>query len=132
MQTMTEHPEASREALVAVDRYLAALNARDTTAIRDAFNFPHFRVRADGELVRYETPDDYDFESFFSRTGPDGWDHTGWDSTEVVFASEGKAHVAVNFTRYRGDGSVIGHYFSLYVVTCRNGHWGIQIGSGNG
>jgi len=129
---MTEFSEAKREALAAVDRYLVALNARDTVAIRDAFNFPHFRVRADGELVGYKTPEDYDFQSFFSRTGPDGWDHTKSDSTKVVFASQGKAHVAVNFTRYRVDASVIGHYFSLYVVTCQNGHWGIQIGSGNG
>ena len=37
-------PDSSREALAAVDRYLAALNARDTAAIRDAFNFPHLRI----------------------------------------------------------------------------------------
>jgi len=41
-------------------------------------------------------------------------------------------HVAVDFTRYREDGSAIGRYFSLYVVTCQDGHWGIQVGSGNG
>ena len=35
-------------------------------------------------------------------------------------------------TRYREDGSVIGRYFSLYVVTCQDSHWGIQVGSGNG
>ena len=62
----------------------------------------------------------------------DGWDHTKWDRTQVVFATQGKAHVAVDFTRYRNDGSVIGKYFSLYVVTCKDGHWGIQFGSGNG
>lgn len=123
---------AGEQALAAVDRYLAALNARDTVAIRAAFNFPHLRIGANGNLARFESPEDYDFGHFYRATSRDGWHHTGWDRTEVVFATEGKAHVAVNFTRYREDGSVIGRYFSLYVVTCRDGHWGIQVGSGDG
>jgi hypothetical protein len=123
---------ATDEALAVVDRYLAALNARDTVAIRDAFNFPHLRIGATGRLARFEQPQDYDFDHFHRITRKDGWDHTRWDRTEVVYATEGKAHVAVDFTRYRADGSVIGRYFSLYVVTCQEGHWGIQVGSGNG
>lgn len=121
-----------QEALAVVDRYLAALNKRETAAIRDAFNFPHMRIGATGNLSRFETPEDYDFSHFFNKTGKDGWHHTVWDKTEVVYATEGKAHVAVDFTRYREDDSVIGRYFSLYIVTNQNGHWGIQAGSGNG
>jgi len=125
--------DVEREALGAVDRYLAALNAHDTPGIRDAFNFPHIRVGATGKITRFEKPEDYDFGAYFlSRTSKDGWHHTVWDKTEVVFATEAKAHVAVDFTRYREDGSVIGRYFSLYVVTCQDGHWGIQVGSGSG
>ena len=125
-------PNVEREALAVVDRYLAALNARDTKAIRDAFNFPHMRIGATGNLSRFERQEDYDFSHFYDKTSKDGWHHTVWDKTEVVYATEGKAHVAVDFTRYRADDSVIGHYFSLYIVTCQNGHWGIQAGSGNG
>ena len=124
--------QARTEALAAVDRYLAALNARDTEAIRAAFNFPHLRIGAKGNLTRFEKPEDYDFSHFYRATSADGWHHTSWDKTEAVFAAEGKVHVAVNFTRYREDGSVIGRYFSLYIVTCQNGHWAIQVGSGNG
>lgn len=125
-------PRPSLEALAVVDRYLAALNARDTETIRDAFNFPHLRIGAHGNLSRFETPADYTFEDFFRTTRDDGWHHTKWDRTEVVFATQSKAHVAVDFTRFREDESVIGHYHSLYIVTCRDGHWGIQVGSGNG
>jgi hypothetical protein len=125
--------DVKQEALAAVDRYLATLNAHDTPGIRDSFNFPHMRIGATGKLSRFEKPDDYDFGDYFlSRTSKDGWHHTEWDKTEVVLATEGKAHVAVDFTRYREDGSVIGRYFSLYIVTCQDGHWGIQIGSGTG
>ena len=123
---------AREEALAAVDRYLAALNARDTEAIRAAFNFPHLRIGAKGNLASFGKPEDYDFGHFYRATSRDGWHHTGWDKTEAVYATEGKVHVGVDFTRYREDGSVIGHYYSLYIVTCQNGHWGIQVGSGNG
>ena len=123
---------ASREAIAVVARYIAALNARDTGAIRAAFNFPHLRIGAKGNLSRYERPEDYDFANFYDATRRDGWHHTGCDEAESVFATEGKAHVALHFTRYREDGSVIGRYFSLYVVTCQDSHWGIQVGSGNG
>ena len=129
---MSKFPDAEREALAVVDRYLVAINDRDTKAIRDAFNFPHVRVRGDGEVVRYETRTDYHFDNFFALTGPNGWNHTEWDATKVAFATEHKAHVAVDFTRYRADGSKIEQYFSLYVVTCQGRHWGIQVGSGNG
>jgi hypothetical protein len=124
--------DVAQQALATVDRYLAALNARDTTAIRDAFNFPHMRIGATGTLSRFEKPADYDFSHFYDKTSKDGWHHTEWDKTEVVYETAGKAHVAVDFTRYREDGSVIGRYFSLYIVTCQDGHWGIQVGSGNG
>ena len=123
---------AKEAALAVVDRYLAGLNARDTGMIRSAFNFPHLRIGAKGNLARFEKPEDYDFGHFYAATSRDGWHHSRWDRTEAVFATEGKVHVAVDFTRYREDGSAIGHYFSLYVVTCQDGHWGIQVGSGNG
>ncbi len=123
---------AKAQALAVVDRYLVAINARDTAAIRDAFNFPHMRIGAQGNLTRHEQAQDYDFDHFFRRTGPAGWQYTRWDSTEAVFATASKVHVAVHFSRYRADHSVIGRYFSLYVVTCHDGHWGIQFGSGDG
>jgi hypothetical protein len=123
---------AATAALAAVERYLAALNARDTAAIRNAFNFPHLRIGVKGNLLRFERPGDYDFSNFYDATRRDGWHHTGCDNCEAVFVTEGKVHVALNFTRYREDDSVIGHYYSLYVVTCQDGHWGIQVGSGNG
>jgi hypothetical protein len=28
--------------------------------------------------------------------------------------------------RYRKDGSVIGGFDSIYVITCENGHWGVK------
>ena len=120
------------EAVAAVDRYYAALNAHDEAGVRNSFHYPHVRIGTGGAVTIYPTRDDYRFAFFLDRTSKDGWHHSAWDKAEVVFATADKAHIAIDFTRYREDGSVIGHYFSLYVVTRRDGRWAIQAGSGNG
>ena len=49
----------------------------------------------------------------------------------IQFNAE-KAHWRLVYTRYRKDGSVIGVYDSLYVLTLRDGKWGIQARSSFG
>ena len=60
------------------------------------------------------------------------FDGSGADIKRFALERKHAVFVAPDFTRYREDNSVIGRYFSLYVVTRVDGHWGIQIGSGNG
>jgi hypothetical protein len=35
-------------------------------------------------------------------------------------------HLKVKFSRFRGDGSLIGAFETIYIVTRQEGHWGIQ------
>ena len=44
----------------------------------------------------------------------------------IAQAGPDKLHIAVVFTRFREDGSVLARYESLYVVTKQDGHWGVQ------
>jgi hypothetical protein len=44
----------------------------------------------------------------------------------VIDAGPEKVHFRAQFTRYRGDGSAIGSYRSLYIVTLKGGRWAIQ------
>jgi hypothetical protein len=41
----------------------------------------------------------------------------------VIDAGPEKVHFRVQFTRYRGDGGMIGSYRSLYIVTLKDGRW---------
>lgn len=43
-----------------------------------------------------------------------------------MHAGPDKVHFDVQFTRYRADGTVIGAYKSLWIVTRIEGHWGVQ------
>ncbi len=48
------------------------------------------------------------------------------DYRRAVQSCGDKVHFAVQFTRYRADGSVIGHYPSMWIVTLRDGRWGVE------
>ena len=115
-----------------VRRYIAAINAGDGEAVRDTLNFPHFRIGSRGDVIYYPDDSADHLGNFRSRTNADGWHRSVVDDMRAIFTIPTKAHVGINFRRLRADGSEIGAYHSLYIVTKINGHWGIQGGSGTG
>ena len=114
-------PDTNEDAIVgaraALDGFMEAFNQEDADAIRSRwFHFPHVRFHS-GKVTVMPTPADY-VNLVWARTGQSvGWGHTGWDYQEVIDAGPEKVHFRVQFTRYRPDGSAIGSYQSLYIVT---------------
>ena len=111
--------------MAALDRYFVGLNSRDSAAMRAEFHFPHYRFSGAGVQI-YETAEDYGIEIFNNRSDTDGWHHTDWDYRRVIQGDENKVHLDVQFTRYREDGSVLGTYKSLWIVSKMDGKWGVQ------
>lgn len=127
--------EADREAtasegLAAVERYLAAFNARDEEAMVAALHFPHVRVGV-GRASVWESAADYmegfDFDAFAERLG---WERSEADSMEAVQIGARGVNVAVGITRYGAGGVRIHSFDTVYLVTERNGRWGIRAGAG--
>jgi len=54
-----------------------------------------------------------------------GLGRSAWDYQEAIDAGPEKVHFRVQFTRYRADGTPIGSYRPLYIVTLQDGRWGI-------
>jgi uncharacterized NTF2-like protein DUF6841 len=114
-----------------LDAFLDAFNRQDARAEERSYQFPHYRL-ASGEsqfsrrLVRNR-------RAWMNRTyralRESGWDHSAWTRRRIVHISDSKAHVDTEFTRYRKDGSVIGSFESLYIVTKEGGRWGIKMRS---
>ncbi len=119
--------EAVAAAMAVMDRFMAALNARDEAALQATLHFPHYRLAAGGMQV-FERPEDYTLAAFDARAGA-GWARSGWDFRHVIAAGPAKVHLDVQFTRYRGDDSVLGRFRSLYVLTRRAGRWAIALRS---
>jgi len=109
----------------ALDDFMAALNARDEAGVNAAFNFPHIRL-ASGTVAIFEKRGDYTLAGFERRTRADNWHRSAWDYKKIVHAGPDKVHFDVQFTRFRADGSVIGAYKSLWIVTHIDGHLGVQ------
>jgi hypothetical protein len=110
-------------AMTCLDEFMAAFNARDLAAFEATFNFPSVRI-ASNKLAIIEKG--YHKADMFDRGAPTEWDHSGWDRRNVIHAGPDKVHFDTRFTRYRKDGSVLGAFDSIYVVTDQNGHWGIK------
>jgi hypothetical protein len=116
------HPAAVAEAIVTLDRFLAALNAGDAAALAETLHFPHYRLAGGGMQV-WEQPGPY-LGDFLARAGGD-WHHSGWDFRNVIAAGPTKVHLDVQFTRYRADNSAIGRFRSLWIVTNQGGRWAV-------
>jgi hypothetical protein len=111
-------------AMAVLDRLMDALNARDQAALAATMHFPHHRL-AGGVWTVWQRPEDYTIEGFLARAG-DGWARSAWDFRRVVAAGPEKVHLDVQFSRFRGDGSVIGSFRSLWIVARLDGVWGVQ------
>lgn len=120
------HPASIAAAMKCLDDFMAAFNARDVEAFEATFNFPSIRL-ASGKLVTLNKGDMT--ADRFTTGALAEWDHSGWDRRTIIHAGEDKVHIDTRFTRYRADGSIIGGFDSVYVVTMEHGHWGVKIRS---
>ena len=120
---MADHQASVDAAMKCLDDFMTAFNARDIAGMESAFNFP--TVRFASNTMTIIEPGTMKPERFASGALAE-WDHSAWERRNVIHAGPDKVHFDTRFTRYRKDGSVIGGFDSIYVVTCESGHWGIK------
>jgi hypothetical protein len=137
MTTSTpEHRDDAKAAVQAecnqvLDGFMDALNAHDASRMDSCMHFPHTRFAGNAIKV-YQAAGSNPMDLFTRLQSDDGWSYSRWESRDVIQYNENKAHVALSYTRFRADHSVIGVYESLYVMTRINGRWGIQARSSFG
>lgn len=120
---MTEHIAEIAAAIHCLDDFMAAFNARDVDAFEATFNFPSVRL-ASNTLTLIERG--HHKPAMFETGALAEWSHSAWERREVIHSGPDKVHFDTRFTRYRADGSVIGGFNSIYVVTREDGHWGVK------
>ena len=115
------------EVMRVLDDYMSAWNRKDLAAWEHTFHFPHYRL-ASGKMNVLDRPGLQDATRIWASVGSD-WHHSRWDRRRIVHSSADKVHVDTKFTRCRADGSVIGSFESLYIVTKEDGRWGVKMRS---
>jgi hypothetical protein len=120
---MAQNQRSVDSAMKCLDDFMEAFNARDIAAWRKTFNFPSVRLASNTLTIIDE---DYHQPDMFGRGALAEWNHSAWARREVIHAGDDKVHIDTRFVRYRADGSVLGAFDSIYVVTRENGHWGVK------
>lgn len=120
---MAGHDEAVAAAQGVLDAFMAAFNARDVEAFEATFNFPSVRL-ASNTLTLIEKG--FHRPDMFTTGALAEWERSAWERRAVIHAGPEKVHIDTRFARYRKDGSLIGAFDSIYVITREDGHWGIK------
>ncbi len=104
---------------------MTAFNARDTHAWAATLNYPHVRF-ASNQVNVYQSAEEFAraMTDYPKRLAP--WDHSRWDSMQAIQSGKDKVHFSVVFVRFDASGKEIGRFPSFYIVTLKDGHWGIQ------
>ncbi len=119
---------ADQQVMVVLYNYMASFNALDFEAHLGTYHFPHYRL-VSGRMRVLESSDELKRNELKNFLEGIGWHHSKWDKRDISMRSEDKIHVDTRFTRYREDGSTIGSYDSLYILTRENDKWGIKMRS---
>jgi hypothetical protein len=124
-------PEGKARCEDVLAAWMDALNRHDARRMEACMRFPHVRLAAN-QVTVYDSPGSNPMDLFQRLMDEEGWHHSAWTQIDLVQSSPNKAHYAVQYTRYREDGSTIGVFNSLYVFTAPDGEWKIQCRSSFG
>lgn len=112
--------------LDAVDRFITTWNSRDAEAWAGSLNFPHVRPAPRGPINVAADAQEYISRVDFDKVVATGWDHSEWDYRQVLHTSPRKIHVVGQWSRFTKDNEKLLTNPVVYVVTCLDGHWGVQ------
>ena len=112
-------------AMRVLDSFMTHFNARDMEQWSETLNYPHVRF-AGSEVTVWDTKEEYSSVDIFDRLTSTGWHHSAWLSRKVILVSEDKVHISTVFQRYDKNNNPLKQYQSLYIVTNKDGHWGVQ------
>ena len=117
--------QAEIQARKAMDEFMTTFNSGDAHAWAATLNYPHVRFASNTVRV-YGTASEFerDMADYPKMLAP--WHHSRWESVNTIQSGPDKVHFSVEFIRYDVSGKEISRFPSLYIVTLKSGHWGVQ------
>ncbi|NLT65590.1 MAG: hypothetical protein GXX84_03205 [Acidobacteria bacterium] len=115
--------ERESEARKPIDDFFAAFNARDVEKGRRTLHYPHIQI-AGNDVSILEAPEAFHID--FQSLADEGWTHVTLDSCSMRQNCDEKVHFEVQLSMHKGSNSRYATYQALWIVTRKNGIWGIQ------
>ncbi|MFM1896372.1 MAG: hypothetical protein RLZZ385_1446 [Pseudomonadota bacterium] len=119
-------------ALQAHDRFMETWNTRNPAVWASSLNYPHVRPSSNPRFDLFLTAEDYAANTDFNQTLATGWRYSRWHSREVLQVGKDKVHIAGRWIRYNENDEPTISSLVTYVITQRDGHWGLQSRFGAG
>ena len=119
-------------ALQAHDRFMETWNTRNPAIWASSLNYPHVRPSSNPRFDLFQTAEDYAANTDFNQTLATGWRYSRWHSREVLQVGKDKVHIAGRWIRYNENDEPTISSLVTYVITERDGHWGLQSRFGAG
>lgn len=120
--------EVQKEIVEFIKSFEQDFNTGNIEPWNKSSHFPGYRLKH-GEMQTLSESSLEDNRKILSYLRSTGWHRTDYDDFRFIHTSEDKVHLDVAFARYRKDGSQIGRWRSLYILTKENQRWGIKFRS---
>jgi hypothetical protein len=121
----TQAPSREAAARAPIEAFFKAFNARDNEALKKTLHYPHVRINEQGGVNVWQTAADAG-TNFDALARNEGWARSSLDSVAMRANDPVKVHFEVVFSRYKADGTKYATYQSLWIVTLKDGAWGVQ------
>jgi hypothetical protein len=121
------HHDPVFEAERLVRARFAAWNRADPRGLRAALHVPHVSLPGHRLSIRESEPDLLRSPDFRALASVEGWHASALDDVDAHQSSPDKVHCVVRFGRNAADGARYANGQAVYVVTNREGRWGIQV-----
>lgn len=124
--TQSNDDQIAREALAAVVGFYDAFNEGDNDALQEFMTYPHVFMQRNGGLSVIPDRWNMNFDRMRER---EDWVKSTIDETEATTVFEDKVHFNLTFSRHNSDGEVYLTQKGVWVVTKKDGKWGVQLRS---
>lgn len=114
-------------ALECLDSFGKYFENEDLEGMDACFHFPHYIISG-SEVVCWKEAGQLPL-MFFEDLKKQGFKRTVVTRREPILVSENKVHFLYSYYREDVNGNVMSEHDNVWIVTCKDGKWGIQVRS---
>ena len=116
-----------QEALVCLDKFGAAFENEDIEGMDACCHFPHYLLSGN-EVICWQNKGQIT-KDFFEQLKKKGFKRTVVTKREPILVCENKVHFLYSYERVDVFGNVMSQHHNIWIVTLKEGKWGIQVRS---
>ena len=118
--------ENIKQAWAAIENFFVAFNNEDNDAMHPYMTFPHMFLSRNGSVSIQEERWSMNFDRM--KESQD-WVKSTLDSREATMVYADKVHFKITFSRHNSKGERYHVQEGIYIVTRKDGKWGLQVRS---